>query len=635
MGVDFDWTYDEEDSPFGRDGKKRSPRRPGRAAGWIALGIGAVLLVGLTWAATYWSAVSTSPQLEEAVRTHLQLEQDAVLNGNGNIFFSLQSDDPAWRAVQLQLTNQVFNAASREPIAIERRGQDVHVTLRSQADGSGPVERVAFYQWLNGVLTRTATDPAFWGDSNDIEYEWGRFTFFDRDRESAPAIGEHINAQVEAICATDCGANRLPLTVTITPDFSTTAAPGHVRVPSPHLLGRDNDGNPGALFLAELDARLADYLKPAIIRFGVPARHAEKYQLAAEEFGRQQSQIAVEVVPISDDEIPIAAEFEMLDGALFAPPADLIARGHILDLTDYAASDPTYKEADLHPLAMDGARWRDRLWMMPLYAQAPLLIIDSQAHAQAGLAANGPQDWPTLQQNVASIMTTADERELRWGFLDLGNDALFAYALGVQCPGAVNQPCKTRLGEQAVAAALTWYRKMVAEEKLAPNITELDYQGRIDFALNNQSNPRGMAAWVDLPVYYEHHIQIAPFTVHQLPGLNERQLTPVRVTGGFINTTSAHPRAVWTWLNYLSEQRPVNQPRALPARISVRDEIDYWGQIPHPLKAPLRDSIRNARAIRLDEQRLFRFDDLARLLDGESLPEVIAKDELVIEWFEW
>jgi len=641
MGVDFDWTYEKEEPPFSDDEKGSVSRGPGRKIWWIALAIVAMLLVGLAWAITYKSAITADPQLEAAVRAYLELEQRAVQSGNGDLFFSLQADDPAWRATQLQPVNQAFNAADRDVIDIERRGDDVRVTivtdtdLTSDGQSSGEqVERMAFYHWVGGVLERTATDPAFWGEKETLVFEWGQLVFHERDRDGAAAMGDLINETVERLCTPGCPANRLPVTVTIAPDFGATAAPGHVRVPSPRLLGRDAGGMPADPFVDALHARLTDYLTPATIRIGVPARQAEQYQATVEEFRRLHPQISVVITPLANGSIPTAADLDRLDGILAPPPADLIATGQVLDLTDFAATDPMFRENDFHPLALTGARWRERLWMMPISAQTPVLIIDADAYGRANLTPESPLNWGQLEQDVAAVMTTTGNEQLQWGFVDLGNDSLFAYALGEQCPENVTRSCRARLGRQAVASALIWYRRLVMEEEMIPDITGLDYQERLGFALNNQSNPREIAAWIDRPVSFEHHIQIAPLAVYPIPGLNGRQLTPVQVAGGFITAHSEHPRAVWAWLNFLSRQRPVDQPRALPARISVTGKIDYWGQLPYPLQAPVRDSLRNARPIRLDEQQIFRLDDLARLLAGEVSPEEMAEEWLEIEWFE-
>jgi hypothetical protein len=394
----------------------------------------------------------------------------------------------------------------------------------------------------------------------------------------------------------------------------------------------DEEGAPSAFFQGLLRARLAEMLTPATIRFGVPAAQLASYQDVAQAFSHEHPGITVEVEALPPPEELDWTDVEGVDGALLAPDVEWITAGRVLDLTDFAATDPDFRAGDWISLALDGARWRDRLWMVPLYQKASLLLIDANAYQAAGLSDVSPPEWDELEQNLITVMNAPGNEHLRWGFVDLGEDSLFAYALERQCLAAGAGTCRQRLGEQAVAAALAWHRRWV-EEGIAPDVTGLDAQARINFALNHQSNPRTVASWVDPPNYYEHHVQIAPLIIHSLPGLEGREVTPVDVRGGFIRAGSERPRAVWSWLLYLSRTRPVDEARALPARPSVTKAIDYWVQTPLAMQAPLQTAFSNGRAIRLDERHFFPRDDLARLLAGEASAEELVTDWLEIGWF--
>lgn len=634
MTIDFDWTHDENESPFTPSPQGEPPAPRTRWSRWFALVIITLLLAGLAWVGLMWLSARVDPRLREAVRAYLQLEQDAMRSGDGERFFSLQDDDPAWRSAQLLPVNQIFNAADRSLVSLERHGQDVWVTLASPdpaAPAAGPVIRMAFYRWAGGALRRIATDPAFWGETLTVEQPWGTLVISTRDGNLANAIGASIEADIADLCTPACGSIP-PVIVTIAPDYGTTAAPGHIRVPSPRLLGIDGEGAPSASFRNLLRARLADVLTPATIRFGVPAQQLASYQDVAREFGSKYPGITVEIEALPSPETLTWTDIDELDSALLVPDVDWITAGRVLDLTDFAATDPDFRANDWTSLALDGARWRDRLWMLPLYQKASLLLIDANAYEAAGLTDASPTEWPALGQNLITVINAPGNEHLRWGFVDLSEDSLFAYALDSQCLTAGAVSCRQRLGEQAIAAALAWYRRWV-EEGIAPDVTGLDAQARINFALNHQSNPRTVASWVDPPNYYEHHVQIAPLIIHPLPGLEGREVTPVDVRGSFIRAESERPRAVWAWLMYLSRTRPVDEARALPARPSVTETIDYWGQKPPALQSPLRAAFSNGRAIRLDERHLFPRDDLARLLAGEASAEELAADWLEIGWF--
>ncbi len=634
MGIDFDWTHDENESPFAPPARDEPPAPRKRWGRWLVLAASAFLLLGGIWVGLTWLSARVDPRLRGAVRAYLELEQDAMRSGDGERFFSLQEDDPAWRSAQLQLVNQTFNAADRTVLSLERHGQDVWVTL-SGLDPAEPeaglVTRMAFYRWAGGALRRTATDPAFWGETLTVEQPWGTLLLSARDEDLADGVSASIEAAIADLCASVCGSVP-PVTVTIAPDYGTTAAPGHVRVPSPRLLGIDGEGAPSVSFQNLLRARLAELLTPATIRFGVPAAQLAGYQDVVREFEGDHPGITVEIEALPPPDALAWTDIDELDGALLAPDVDWITAGQVLDLTDFAATDLDFRVNDWTSLALDGARWRDRLWMAPLYQRASLLLIDADAYAAAGLSGISPPDWAELEQDLVKILNAPGNKHLRWGFVDLGEDSLFAYALERQCLAADARSCRVRLGEQAIVAALAWHLRWV-KAGIAPDVTGLDPQARINFALNHQSNPRTVTSWIDPPNYYEHHVQIAPLIIHPLPGLEGRDVTPVDVRGGFIRAGSERPLAVWAWLMYLSRTRPVDEARALPARPSVIETIDYWVQTPPAMQAPLRSAFSNGRAIRLDERGFFPREDLARLLAGEASAEELAADWLEIGWF--
>ena len=82
--------------------------------------------------------------------------------------------------------------------------------------------------------------------------------------------------------------------------------------------------------------------------------------------------------------------------------------------------------------------------------------------------------------------------------------------------------------------------------------------------------------------------------------------------GSFISAYSKQPRAVWTWLNFLSHTTPMQRYRLVPARRSVAHDYAYWETLPRELGEALRTAFPLARAVRIEERELLTWERLAQ-----------------------
>jgi hypothetical protein len=622
MSIDFEWS----DEP-NRTAEQSPEPAGGRNPAFMLL-----TLVGLSLLLVTIVRNIRGPsraRVEHALTELLTHEASAFATGDGTAFFATQPADPAWQAAQLWPESLAMHRAGRTLQDFEQFQEAVGAQV-VWSSPSGPLARTTFYHWEEGRLVPVASAPAFWGATVHHPQGWGTLLLAEADDRWRLTIASFVAEQIDRHCATGCRADLLPLTLELRRDYTNEYGASRVSIPSPHLIAVDANDEPGAPFWAMLDARLTDYLTPAALRFAVPAVHETAYIAAAQRFQRLHPDIKLEIVPFDD---PTAVNLHAVDGALIAPSANQIAAGQLLDLTDFAAGDPTYAENDFHELLLGGVQWRERLWAVPIAGQWPLYQSDVNAHVAADLAPAPPATWAGLEGQIVRLASAPQNAGLRLAFADFASDSLLAIAGAHHCADEAVD-CNARLTPAGVRSALSWYGGIQALQPEMPNFAAMRHSERRSYALNHLSRPREIAAWIEAPTYYEHNVQIAPLALAALPAGADATSTPIHVTGGVISASSDHPRDVWRWLIFLSSQRPLGEPRALPARASVTTEIGFWTQMPEVVRVPLLEGLVTGRAVRIDEREIFRSEILAALEAGESTLDELVQQALVINWFE-
>lgn len=631
---DFHWQVDEDDgpAPWG-DGGRRHGRNP---YFWVLTLFSLALLVG-GWAAARWQLHRAQENLRQQVQALLALEQTAVHHGDGDLFFSLQTNDPAWFAAQLSPDNVARARAGRQATKVVPVGEMLWANITwTTAETDESYQHIAFFRQVNGRLLHTATDPAYWGRNFRLETGWGYLDYMEVDAPWAEEIADFVEAVIGETCAAGCVADPRPLTLALTPDWSDTAVPDRLHIPSPRLLALDAAGQPADLFWEELRRRLQRHITPTTIRFAVPPDIAQiaDYETAAAAFTVRYPHIRVEIVPLSD---PTPIELLAFDGAAFPLTEALLASGQIVDLTDYAHSDPDFAPGDFYEQIWQGGEWHGRIWFLPYAADMPVLFYDKAAYRRAQYPEPSPRwTWDEMHRDMIITSKPFAADHPSWGFLDPGNDVLFSYAYNWEndChePAAVR--CERPLTETAVSAALTWYQNMAGQRGQMPNLTEIPGRERENILLNWQSARRRAVIWVDSPRRYEFQRLLAPIGVTLFPGSNQFDgMTPLHVSGHFITRQAENPHAVWMWLRFLSFAPPRAQFRLIPARPSLAESSGYWQILPRELGNPMRIAFPFARPVRLAEQRYFTEEQVTAVLSGAATPEQAARLAPALVWF--
>ncbi|MFQ5436212.1 MAG: ABC transporter substrate-binding protein, partial [Anaerolineae bacterium] len=614
MKNEFDWQIDIEEEEWGEPEKPPPARRQINPV-WFMV-VSTILVVGVLggWFAGRRQVERSEADLSQSVQAVLDLERDAFLKGDGDLYFSVMADDPVWQAAQLRSENLAPVRAGYTVTRAQAQDDFIWANLSWEENGRSH-QRIAFFQRQNGRLQHVPTDPNYWGKTMHLSQEWGKLTYSEIDEPFAADIAATAKKLMADTCAVQCIPDRLPVTLILTTDFSRTAAANTIHLPSPRLLTLDANGRPDGRYQEHLRQAITDYLTPATIRFALPPfavsdEHLLNYNQAAAAFMAANPHITIELVQLEtlpDD----LSELTQFDGAAVTPTADMITAGLVLDLTDFAHSDADFHPNDFYELAWQGAVWRDRLWFVPQMADLRLLYYDKAAYQLAQRPEPSWQwNWADMETDMAAMIAAQPPGSvMNWGFLDVGRDSLFAYAYN-ESKRCRQDNCPATLQPQQVHAALNWYQQMIQQNRM-PDVSTLTPYQREEFLLSKQSARRHAAIWVDEPVLYENHLLLDAIGVAPFPGLNLFDgTTPLWVDGSFISATSTRPAAVWQWLVFLSDVPPLTGFRRIPARPSIAAQTGFWFTLPRQLADPMRAAYNNARPVTIGDQLYFTPEQL-------------------------
>ena len=638
MKKDFDWQIDIDDDHWGEPEKKSSQQKRPFNPAWFMI-ISTILAFGLVggWFAGQQQIEKSEAELSQSVQALLDLEHNALLKGDGDVYFGSMADDAAWRAAQLQPENLAAARAGYTVTRAQANGDFIWTNVTWEEYGRFH-QRITFFQQQNGQLQHVATDPNYWGTTQNTTQRWGKLTYPEIDEPFLADISSTITNLMTDLCPAQCTETRLPLHFVITTDFSRTAAPNTVHLPSPRLLALDKDGALGPRYRRYLREALTDYLTPTTIRFALPplelpGLYSINYEQAAAEFMAAHPDIVVELVPLttlSDDLFELAD----YDGAAITPTADMIAAGLVYDLTDLANSDPTFFATDFYEAIWQGAQWQERLWFVPQSAELKLLFYDKAAYQLVERPEPTWQwNWAEMETDMAAMVAAQPpESVMAWGYLDVGRDTLFAYAYN-KSNRCQRENCPTSLQPQQIQAALKWYQQMVANNQM-PDVSSLTPYAREEFLLSNQSARRHAAIWVEEPVLYEHHLLLSAIGVAPFPGLDMFDgTTPLWVDGNFISANSKRPFATWQWLTFLSKQPPLSGFRHIPARPSLAAQTGFWFTLPRTLADPMRAAFNNAHPVTITDQLYFTPEQVTAVVTGQHSPVTMSQVQPHINWF--
>lgn len=621
MGNNFQWHTETEIDPPPDSSK---PHRSWDMLGfWLTTAVILIFLAG-GWFLTQRRLAQADAALQAELQTVVDLQRQAFLAGDGDLFFSFHAPDSGWQAAQLLPFNQSPQRAGLTITRVETNQDKVWANATWTAENE-TLQRLLFFEKRNGRYRQTATDSDFWGKPERRVTQWGEIHSFAVDAEWL----DEIEAAVTQFCGQTCPF----LTLVVGDDYAETAVPHTIHMPSPRIFAVKTDGHPAAAYWALLEQRLVAQTQPTVIRIALPPRnflnlHLFDYEAAATQFMAENPDIQVELVTLPD--MPTdASQLVGFDGAAFPPSAALIASGAVYDLTPLLETDPDFDQGDFYEQLWQGGWWREHMWFMPQAATMRVLFYNKVFYRDAGLEEPSLRwTWVEMSEDLAKLdgVVTAVNSALHYTtFLDAGRDSLFAYAYNWQtdCAETITVLCQTDLTPARISATLAWNQQLT-ESGLAPARSQ-DDQAQWNWQA---------AVRVEEPVYYEHFLQFSSMGVAPFPGSDRFDgITPLWLEGSFITQSSQNPLVVWRWLKFLSYQAPLPSYRLVPARPSVAAEADYWQLLPRPLNEAMRTAFPFSRPVTIEDELWFDADMITAVTANQLTPDQAAHASPRIQWF--
>jgi hypothetical protein len=273
VAVELEWRFGNEppDEPHQED----HPRHPPHWRMRLALGVAALLLVGgglVVWWRTRDKALAV---IEADVQAVAELEMRALLDGDTDLYLSLQDDaDPDWlRAQEARVARETFlppplpglsvtTAVSVDQIRVVADTARAEVVrLAELPEGKvAPFRAVRFYRrsddgrWLHTRADRSYTDHVlvFVGD-------WVEVTSFATDREWVASIAPGLEKLAGDFCRLVSCRQSTPMTLSFTSTLDAAVEPTGV-LPAPFVVGVPGDEAAHAVWDATLRELLFDRL---------------------------------------------------------------------------------------------------------------------------------------------------------------------------------------------------------------------------------------------------------------------------------------------------------------------------------------------------------------------------------------
>jgi ABC-type glycerol-3-phosphate transport system substrate-binding protein len=641
MGSQFEWHItEEEEARHAPQPEKKKPRRPIRPF-WGVLLTAAIALVLIGRQFINKTLDDSTAALITAAQDVLDLQHEAYLAGDGELFFSVYVNDDSWKMAQLLPSNQAKARAGLQVTTAEESEERVWATVNWEEDNETWQSVAFFLKQDSQLLSTIAFNETYWGDVTRQRQSWGGLILHEVDAEFGEPIAAFVDEWVAELCADDCVRSQMPFTLFVRQDFRETAVADELYIPSPRLVALDENNQPGPQFWQMLRQKVEAHLTPATLRFGIPPAPQLpiiEYDKAAAAFMALHPQITIELVQLESERPDLATMLALdLDGAAVIPTAAMLATGQVHDLTDYKNTDIGFNAVDFYEQIWPSAFWQDRMWFVPQMAEMRLLFYDRNAYTDA----NQPEPslrwtWAEMEQDIKNVVQPSSDSSISWGYLDREMDTLYSYAYNWHndCTERATVRCDHTLEPEAVVAALAWYRDLVTLPTGIQDLTGLSEADRETVFLSSQSARRHALIWVEQPIQYEYHVLLAPIGVVPFPGSDRFDgITPLQVQGGMVLQQSERPLDTWQWLTFLSYQPIAQFKRVIPARPSMAAEINYWSKLPLPLGNALRTAFPFARPISIEEQSYFTWEQVTAVISGEQTPEEVVQSKPNLVWF--
>jgi ABC-type glycerol-3-phosphate transport system substrate-binding protein len=321
-----------------------------------------------------------------------------------------------------------------------------------------------------------------------------------------------------------------------------------------------------------------------------------------------------------------ASEVTFQDTQVLASTADTIllpfslpvdAGSYFRDLQPLTLTDATFERDDFWPGLLEACQDAERrLVGLPLRGHVWGVFFDPGAFDQAGLTHPAPGwTWDDFQRYAVELAIPNSDPP-RYGFVDNLHlsTSILKPLVEAQLERAAGLP-EADLG-QMLEQELNWYLDLVRSKSIYP-VGGISGEGLNQEAWENlflQDSPPAM--WVGnlgqvmpgassgfSPSSPLSGLALSRYSFAPFPGGLDGQASktsPVYSSCAVISAGSRYPRASWTWINFLSHQRLVEnqglgeQLLRIPGRQSVTDSSGFWEVLGKDSQAAVRFALDHA-----------------------------------------
>jgi ABC-type glycerol-3-phosphate transport system substrate-binding protein len=290
------------------------------------------------------------------------------------------------------------------------------------------------------------------------------------------------------------------------------------------------------------------------------------------------------------------------------------AATYFRDLGPLLDMDPTFDPDDFWPGALDAcADPEGRILGIPLGLSPSGIFFDKAAFNEAGLTHPAPGwTWQDFQKAAVALSRQKGD-QTQYGFAEQAY--IFGSILGPILSEQLNE-AGGDLDAAALEKALQWYFDLANQKAIYPVREPEDWnkdwetwqamfksEARPAMWPGNLAESLPGAEWVysesdpfNMMAYKTEGF--APYPID--PDHPEVGTTPFSPMCASISAGSAHPRAAWAWLSFLTRQPLVRDETQawerlrLPARRSVAEKAGFWKPLPEAVQAAVRFGVEHA-----------------------------------------
>jgi len=273
-----------------------------------------------------------------------------------------------------------------------------------------------------------------------------------------------------------------------------------------------------------------------------------------------------------------------------------VREGLVRDLKPFMDADPNFRAGDFYPGALEAAAWDGGVWAMPTALDYEVILFDKEAFDAAGVTR--PEigwTWDDFEVKARALAVRSGDQVTRWGFVR--GDFSFRPARLVELRTGpllddATTPPTPRFTEAEVEAVAQWWVGLALDEQVMPHQPLPDpTDGESTWI---EQGIAAMSSGTVLGSTWVRHKQpqkvgVVPYPVDAL----DSRTTPVYLSQAAMSAGTAHPKAAWRWLDFVSRQPPGNSGQ-IPARRSVAEMAGFWDDLDEETAATLQFAMDHA-----------------------------------------